>query len=149
MNKPLISALALGTALPAFAGPDWQAIEQAQKAKQATQKAGHGDAMPAKGADAMTCPPDALVLPLDHGRPRRPCAGARGVAPAQGKARRCRSCRAWHATRLAGHGRAGLARAARPVRRSAGVARWQRQCLPRLPIERRLRSANSPQRKST
>ena len=85
MNKPLISALALGTALPAFAGPDWQAIEQAQKAKQATQKAGHGDAMPAKGADAMTCPPDALVLPLDHGRPRRPCAGARGVASAQGK----------------------------------------------------------------
>ncbi len=70
MNKPLItliSALALGTALPAFAGPDWQAIEQARKAKQATQKARHGDAMPATGTEAMTCPPDALVLPLDHG----------------------------------------------------------------------------------
>lgn len=70
MNKPLITlmgALTLGIALPAFAGPDWQAIEQARKAKQATQKARHGDAMPVKGSDAMTCPPDALVLPLDHG----------------------------------------------------------------------------------
>lgn len=70
MNRPLItfiSALTLGTALPAFAGPDWQAIEQARKAKQATQVARHGDATPAKGAGAMTCPPDALVLPLDHG----------------------------------------------------------------------------------
>jgi len=70
MNTPLItliSALTLGAALPAFAGPDWQAIEQARKAKQATHKARHGDAMPAKGTAAMTCPPDALVLPLDHG----------------------------------------------------------------------------------
>ena len=70
MNKPLItfiSALTLGTALPAFAGPDWQAIEQARKAKQSTQAARHGDATPAKGAHAMTCPPDALVLTLDHG----------------------------------------------------------------------------------
>lgn len=70
MNRPLItfiSALTLGSALPAFAGPDWQAIEQARKAKQATQMARHGDAMPAKGTDAMRCPPDALVLPLDHG----------------------------------------------------------------------------------
>ena len=48
-------------------GPDWPAIEPARKAKQATQQAHHGDAMAAKGADAMTCPPDALVLPLDHG----------------------------------------------------------------------------------
>lgn len=70
MNKlliTLISALTLGTVLPAFAGPDWQAIEQARKAKQATQAARHGDAMPAKAADSMRCPPDALVLPLDHG----------------------------------------------------------------------------------
>lgn len=70
MNKPLItliSALTLGTVLPAFAGPDWQAIEQARKAKQATQKERHGDAMPAKGTEGMTCPPNALVLPLDHG----------------------------------------------------------------------------------
>lgn len=70
MNRPLISftsALTLGTALPAFAGPDWQAIEQARKAKQATQMARHGDAMPAKADGAMKCPPDALVLPLDHG----------------------------------------------------------------------------------
>ena len=55
------------TTCPRLPGPDWPAIEPARKAKQATQKAGHGDAMPAKGADAMTCPPDALVLPLDHG----------------------------------------------------------------------------------
>lgn len=70
MNRPLItliSVLTLGVALPAFAGPDWQAIEQARKAKQATQATRHGDAMTAKGSDAMTCPPDALVLPLDHG----------------------------------------------------------------------------------
>lgn len=70
MNRPLItliSALMLGTALPVFAGPDWQAIEQARKAKQATQMARQGDATPAKGTQAMRCPPDALVLPLDHG----------------------------------------------------------------------------------
>lgn len=70
MNRPLItliSALMLGTALPVSAGPDWQAIEQARKAKQATQMARHGDATPAQGAGAMRCPPDALVLPLDHG----------------------------------------------------------------------------------
>ena len=70
MNRPLItliSALTLGTAWPAFAGPDWQAIEQARKAKQATQMARHDYATPAKGTEAMKCPPDALVLPLDHG----------------------------------------------------------------------------------
>lgn len=70
MNKPLItliSVLTLGAALPAFAGPDWQAIEQARKAKLTTQAARHGDAMPVKGTGAMSCPPDALVLPLDHG----------------------------------------------------------------------------------
>lgn len=70
MNRPLISfigALTLATALPAFAGPDWQAIEQARKAKQAMQMARHGDAMPAKADGTMKCPPDVLVLPLDHG----------------------------------------------------------------------------------
>ena len=46
----LIGALTLSITLPALAGPDWQAIEQARKAKQATK-----------------CSPDALVLPLDHG----------------------------------------------------------------------------------
>lgn len=70
MNKlliMLISAATLGTSLPVLAGPDWQAIEQARKAKQATQVARHGDAMPTKDAESMQCPPDALVLPLDHG----------------------------------------------------------------------------------
>ncbi len=70
MNRPLITlicALTLGAALPAFAGPDWQAIEQARKAKQTTQMVRHGDAMPAKADGTMKCPQDALVLPLDHG----------------------------------------------------------------------------------
>ena len=70
MNRPLvtlISALTLGAALPAFAGPDWQAIEQARKAKRAAQMARDGDATPAKGNETKKCPPDALVLPVDHG----------------------------------------------------------------------------------
>ena len=70
MNKvlvTLIGPLMMGAALPAFAGPDWPAIEQARKAEQATQAARHGDAMPVAGTEGMTCPPNALVLPLDHG----------------------------------------------------------------------------------
>lgn len=63
----LISVLTASTTLPVLAGPDWQAIEQARKAKQATQAARHGDAMPAKGTEGVTCPPDTLVLALDHG----------------------------------------------------------------------------------
>ena len=63
----LISAIALGTTLPVLAGPDWQTIEQARKAKQATQAASHGDARPAAGTEGTTCPLDALALPLDHG----------------------------------------------------------------------------------
>lgn len=69
MNRPLttfICALTLGAVLPALAGPDWQAIEQARKARLA-QMAGHGDAAPAKGLGAVKCPSDALVPPLDHG----------------------------------------------------------------------------------
>lgn len=73
MNRPLItlmSALTLGAALPSFAGPDWQAIEQARKAKQATQMARHGDAyevMAPTGAGPVKCLPEAPVLQLDHG----------------------------------------------------------------------------------
>lgn len=63
----LISAITLGTTLPVLAGPDWQAIEQARKAKQATLAARHGDARPAAGTEGMRCPLDALALPLDHG----------------------------------------------------------------------------------
>lgn len=82
----LIGALSLGAALPAVAGPDWQAIEAARKAKQATQIARHAGpddvqgptaaasspkdpyaALPPTGAGPQKCPTDALVLPLDHG----------------------------------------------------------------------------------
>lgn len=70
MKKLLISlmgALALGATLPALAGPDWQAIELARKAKQASQLAHHGDAAERLAAGPATCPPERLVLPLDHG----------------------------------------------------------------------------------
>lgn len=73
MKKSLISligALALGAALPALAGPDWQAIELARKAKQMAQAERHGDAyegMAPTSAGPVKCPPDAPVLQLDHG----------------------------------------------------------------------------------
>ena len=71
MNKLLITlagALTLGAALPVFAGPDWQIIEKARKEKQAAQLAQHDDAV--QPAAAQNCPPEPLVLPLDHGPPR-------------------------------------------------------------------------------
>lgn len=49
----LVGVVACGAALPAFAGPDWQAIEQARKHKQAQF--------------AEACAAKRLVLPLDHG----------------------------------------------------------------------------------
>ncbi|MGH8790462.1 MAG: hypothetical protein ACREYA_36060 [Cupriavidus necator] len=63
MNKLLIfliGMVTLGASLPAAAGPDFQAIERARKAKQAEQvkMAGTGQ----KDCDSMK-----LVLPLDHG----------------------------------------------------------------------------------
>ncbi len=75
MNKllvTLISAITLGAALPAVAGPDWHAIEQARKANQAAQTAQHtGDLYEAPAPTAagpQKCAmPDPLVLPLDHG----------------------------------------------------------------------------------
>ena len=51
----LIDALALGATLPARAGPDWQAIEQARKAKQASQFGRHGDAAERPAAGPATC----------------------------------------------------------------------------------------------
>ncbi len=66
----LVGALTLGATLPALAGPDWQAIEHARKAKQAAQGAHHGDVyegIPPTGAGSAKCPPDAPVLQLDHG----------------------------------------------------------------------------------
>lgn len=67
----LISVLTVGTALPVFAGPDWQAIERARKAKQTeAQSARRGDAYAVSaptGAGPLKCPPEAPVLQLDHG----------------------------------------------------------------------------------
>jgi len=66
----LIGALSLGTALPVFAGPDWQAIEHARKAKQEVRTARQGDvyaALPPTRAGLAKCPPAAPILQLDHG----------------------------------------------------------------------------------
>lgn len=59
----------LGASLPALAGPDFQAIEKARAAKQAaatTQTVGTPRVDSATG-QRVNCPPDPLVLPLDHG----------------------------------------------------------------------------------
>jgi hypothetical protein len=57
----LAGALALTVVLPAFAGPDWQAIEQARRSKR-VQLTQAEQARPADMCAAMR-----LVLPLDHG----------------------------------------------------------------------------------
>lgn len=70
MNKliyPLVGALMLGLTLPVLAGPDFQVIEQARKAKQAAQPAGTGETAAAVATDRKDCPPPPLVLALDHG----------------------------------------------------------------------------------
>lgn len=57
----LIGFIAIGTTVPVLAGPDWQAIEHARKAKQeaaATRPA---------SAEPLKCPLEAPVLLLDHG----------------------------------------------------------------------------------
>lgn len=56
-----IGATALSVTLPAFAGPDWQAIEQARKNKRAQI------ARMEKLTPAEKCAAKRLVLPLDHG----------------------------------------------------------------------------------
>ena len=63
----LVGAVTIGAALPAFAGPDFQAIEQARKAHRATQIARHGDTQAPASADQGDRLSHALVLPLDHG----------------------------------------------------------------------------------
>jgi hypothetical protein len=72
MKKLLISlatTLMLGAAWPAFAGPDFQAIEKARADRQAAAAA---QAAGTTRVDSVTgqsvkCPPEPLVLPLDHG----------------------------------------------------------------------------------
>lgn len=65
---PIIGVLAL-SALPVAAGPDFQAIEQARKAKQSAVagRQANVSAMGAPGARPQEFPPGRLVLPLDHG----------------------------------------------------------------------------------
>lgn len=57
----LICAISLSATLPAFAGPDWQAIEQARKNHRA--QVGRMD----KLTPEEKCAANRLVLPLDHG----------------------------------------------------------------------------------
>ena len=66
----LIATITLGTTLPVLAGPDWQAIEHARKAKQEAQAARQGaayDTMAPTSARPAKCVPDAPILQLDHG----------------------------------------------------------------------------------
>jgi hypothetical protein len=66
---PFVVALALGAALPALAGPDFQLIERAHLAEQkaAKQQAMHATAYVSSTDSAQRCPTAPLVLPLDHG----------------------------------------------------------------------------------
>jgi hypothetical protein len=57
----LIGTISLGAALPALAGPDWQAIEQARKNHRA--QVGRME----KLTPDEKCAAKRLVLPLDHG----------------------------------------------------------------------------------
>lgn len=57
----LIGTIALGSTLSAFAGPDWQAIEQARKNAHA-QSTTTEKTMPEE-----KCAQKRLILPLDHG----------------------------------------------------------------------------------
>ena len=66
----VMAALTVGAALPAFAKPDFQAIERARRAQQAAQVARHGDtyqALSAVAAEPLKCPPDELALAIDRG----------------------------------------------------------------------------------
>lgn len=64
----MIGAVTLGATLPALAGPDWQTIEKARKAKQDTAIARHGDPYEAAGPTAAgRCPTEPPKTLLDHG----------------------------------------------------------------------------------
>ena len=103
MKKLLISlvgAVTLGVTLPSIAGPDFQAIERARKARHTTQHA----TMPTSAASAATemsdGAPQKLVLPLDHG-PRAqttPWLNRQRVLRADAEARALRASRSEAAT---------------------------------------------------
>lgn len=91
MNKllnTLLGAAALSTMLPAFAGPDWQMIEQARKHKgDATARAAQKE----RSAAVDRCVGARLALALDHG-PRAtttPYLNEQRMAKAQGETRAC------------------------------------------------------------
>ncbi|MGJ7538548.1 MULTISPECIES: hypothetical protein [unclassified Variovorax] len=71
MKKLLISltaTLALGAVWPAFAGPDFQVIEKARADRQAAVAAQAATTrVDSATGQRVTCPPEPLVLPLDHG----------------------------------------------------------------------------------
>ncbi|WP_288128712.1 hypothetical protein [Thiomonas sp.] len=60
---PLIAAIVLGASLPALAGPDFQAIEKARAGRQAANTS----RVDRSNGQRVNCPPESLVLPLDHG----------------------------------------------------------------------------------
>ena len=65
----LLGTLTLTVALPAIAGPDFQAIEHARKAQQAAQveQQGQSTIRTTATGEMLKCPPEKLVLFLDHG----------------------------------------------------------------------------------
>ncbi len=70
MKEILITMAAcwtLAASLPAVAGPDFYAIEQARKAKQSAPQADQGKTRGEATSTASACPPGELVLLLDHG----------------------------------------------------------------------------------
>ncbi|MDE2204933.1 MAG: hypothetical protein KGJ38_19730 [Burkholderiaceae bacterium] len=69
LHMPLLGILTLTVSLTAFAGPDFQAIERARKAQQTvkTQQQDHATVSKTATGDTLKCPPEKLVLPLDHG----------------------------------------------------------------------------------
>ena len=70
MKKILIivaSCWTLGASLPAVAGPDFNAIEQARKAKQSAHQAEQAKTRGEPASTSSACPPGDLILPLDHG----------------------------------------------------------------------------------
>lgn len=63
------AALTLGAAWPSFAKPDWQAIERARRAQEATHSEFQGasyQVSPPATAEPQKCPPDKMELGIDH-----------------------------------------------------------------------------------
>ena len=65
----VVGALVLGTAWPAFAKPDWQAIERARRAQQAAHSEFQGasyQVSPPAAAEPQKCQPDKMELAIDR-----------------------------------------------------------------------------------